>query len=164
MSIIYEALQKTQKKRQAALPTSIKATPSEVVKEAISKAEVEIESKDQAAPYEWVDILLMIAISGLFVVLVFACYGRVIAKHHAQKIQPIALSKPTVAMQPVFNLAVYKQKHLLNGVFLSGEDNFAMIDNKYVHVGDTVDGFTLIGLSLNFVKLQKGKDVIILKS
>jgi len=52
------------------------------------------------------------------------------------------------------------QQPVLNGVFFSGNEGYALINNRIVKQGDKVDGATVVGISLDEVVLERNGSVI----
>lgn len=137
MSIIYKALQKTQKNRE------IKNT---------SSAEV-------IAPgtLRWFDMSLIAVIFILLSIIAYA-YLPKITLHHTKETAAI---KP----QPIdsFNEAEFKNKYQVNGVFVSEQNKFVMINSQSFHIGDAVDGFTIVSIDNSNIKLQNPNHAVVLK-
>lgn len=150
MSIIYEALKKTQKKRQI-MASSQMAEP---------KASPKIRIH-QFQRLDLIDGAIVVLLISLLMAIAYQWQQRT----HGKKIATVS-AKPVakVIAPPKIDLVSYKQNHLLNGTFISKSDSFALINNKPFHLGDTVDGFKVVDLQLNYVKLKNDENVIILKS
>lgn len=136
VSIIYKALQKTQKNRDRVTTVSTaKRSPKLML---------------------WIDLGLITAIGILLFVVLHAYYPQ--AKHYFSK---KAIKTPLVA--PLINEVDYKNKHVLNGTFISDTTKIAMINNHYCHLGEIIDGMKLVSIDDNIVTLQNEKQVFILK-
>lgn len=164
MSIIYDALQKTQKNR--------------------NKSEKPLFLKKVKVSPIWIDIGIMAIITILVVFALVAYTPRVTHYFKTQKTQtklPDVIQKPapTAAVTPVIENPIllrqtetqeriafetaFKNKHILNGVFLSDQDKVALIDNHSFHIGDVVDDMMIVGINVNSIKLQNGKYTIIMQ-
>ena len=74
--------------------------------------------------------------------------------------------EPAISLTPpasMLNEAEFKNKHILNGVFLSHQENIALINNQAFHVGDTVENMEIVNISLNQVTLRDGKNTLQLR-
>ena len=49
---------------------------------------------------------------------------------------------------------------VLNGVFFSGNEGYALINNRVVKKGDVIDGATVVGIALDEVDLEAEGSVI----
>lgn len=165
MSIIYDALQKTQKNRQKPQKTFF--------------------LKKFRLPSIWFDLIILAIIATLLFMIIVAYYPRVVAyfkrPHVAEEKLPDVAQKPatTVTGQPVLPVApvsheaeiqaqiahetAYKSKNILNGVFLSDQEKVVLINNQTYHIGDVVDGMMIVNINSNSIKLQDGKHTIIMK-
>jgi len=52
--------------------------------------------------------------------------------------------------------------YVLSGVFISNNQQLAIINHRYYHVGDQIDGMNIIGMNINEVKLKDKDHVLIL--
>ncbi len=52
----------------------------------------------------------------------------------------------------------------LNGVFFSGEEGYALINNRFVRKGDKIEGATVVQILLDEVELESGSSIIKLSS
>jgi hypothetical protein len=66
--------------------------------------------------------------------------------------------------QPMIAEADYRAKHILGGVFVSPTETVAVINTKMVHLGDTLDGMKVASIDTKGVKLQRDQQVIVLSS
>ena len=142
MSIIYDALQKTQKNRENKQSHSIGMSPKRS---------------------QWLDVILGVVIVSLLVFVVVGYYPRWSAKK-AVVIQPKSV---VAAIQPVVKRSVeipYKGNLVLNGVFISDQEKLALINNQSLHVGDTVEGMKIVSVSQSSVKLRKEGQVFVLRT
>jgi hypothetical protein len=138
VSIIYKALQKTQKNRD-------RITTVSAVK------------KSTKNPH-WIDLGLITVIGILVFVILHAYYPQ--ASHYfTHKKNPVI----TPIAIPLINEADYKNKHTLNGTFISDTTKIAMINNQYHHLGEGVDGMKIVGIDDNLVTLQNDKQIFVLK-
>jgi hypothetical protein len=62
-------------------------------------------------------------------------------------------NKPAIPTEP-------QPTFVLNGVFFSGEEGYALINNRIVRKGDKIDGATVVGIALNEVELEAEGSVI----
>jgi hypothetical protein len=144
VSIIYNALQKTQKtlSQQPNLPRERK----------------------------WIDFLLFLIIAILTFVVFFAYYPKIQNYFHKPAVvkkKVVAVVAPPVAPAPkplVPTEMDYHGKLVLNGIFLSQTEKMALINNKPMHVGDVVEGKKIIDIDYNKVKLQDQSNILILRT
>lgn len=156
MSIIYDALQKTQKTRdaqaQAAEGPASNATAHRMVR---------------------LDIVLMAIIVVMLIVEIIMHYPRshqAVQPPHVAKAAPVVQPQPQAQTQPPLDAALntaledYRDNHTVNGVFMSEKDKLALIDSKPYHVGDDVDGMTIVAINMNSVKLRNLDRTVVLKA
>lgn len=134
MSIIYKALQKTQKNLE-------------------NKSQSISETKTSSRKHLWFDIALMIIIATL---LILAGYTYFPLLHFHKK---------TVIVQPVdiFNEMDFRNKYQVNGVFVSDQNKFVMINSQPYHIGDYVGGLMIVSIDYHDIKLQNANHVVMLK-
>jgi hypothetical protein len=141
VSIIYDALQKTQRNRS-----------------------VSRDIYPDRANYRarWIDIGLIAAVVLLSAFVIYA-YWPLITNHfkHASSVKTATVgakeSPPLVAAPVPDNL-------VLNGVLMSDQNQTALINNQFYHLGDAVGGMRIVSIELNNVKLQDGNKIVILKT
>jgi hypothetical protein len=151
VSIIYEALRKTQRNREfRKLPTRERF------------AARNLDSLDKG----------LIALIFFLVLIVVYLYLPHLFKHHAAQealIKPaavVAAATPVVAQaEPVAIVApVVTSNLVLNGVLLSDTEKLALINNKTYHVGDNVEGMRLLAIDFDSVKLNNGGKLLTLRT
>lgn len=173
MSIVYEALQKTQ------LEDDMQATLS---------------SQDHMTSDDWIDVSISLVIAFLLAAIIVVHYPQFNIKSESVSIiekSPIKNSLPAVSsMQNVtildvpddtvkptiesanlhgavkrlaqsqffpvapFDEAEYKLKHTLNGVFVSDDEKVAMVNNRFFNMGDSIDGMKIVSIEPDKIKLQ----------
>jgi len=155
VSIIYDALQKTQKNRAAV----VGAMPAE---KEIPRTVEKVIPLAKYKNIEWIDVLLLVVILCLLLAVIHASHHKW-KKYISQKqyAQVMLLNSQKQALQ-LEARAGFKKSHVLNGVFLSTNEKVALINNKSFHMGDTVDGMKLVSLELNKVKLQNSNSTLVL--
>jgi hypothetical protein len=129
VSIIYEALQKTQRQRsntQNALP------------------------RLKAQHWKWLDLGLIVTIICLLGVIAVAYFPHIV--RHAPKKLPVVVHPVAPPVLP--KKVEYKPNLILNGVMLAEDDEIALINNKSFHVGDTVEGLRVVSIRPETVKLR----------
>lgn len=52
----------------------------------------------------------------------------------------------------------------LNGVFLTTDDKVAVIDNKEYHIGENIEGMKIVSMDINSVTLQRDDDLVKINS
>jgi hypothetical protein len=137
VSIIYKALQKTQKNREK----DTRFSPEET---AVIKT-------------YWVDKALIATILALLTIVLYAYYPKLKNLHlfaHSVK----------YAAQPAVNEVEFKNKFVLTGIFISDQTKIAMINNQYVHLGDIIGNMRVVYIGDNLVKLQNQNQLITLEA
>lgn len=160
MSIMYEALQKTQLEGHA---------------QAIQS------SQDKMTRDDWLDVGISLTIAFLLAAIIVAHYPQFNIKSEnisiatsssannilpaAQAIQEVAVLKvpadttgpivqPKAALVESIDEADYKLKHTLNGVFVSDDEKVAMVNNRFFNIGDSIDGMKIVGIEPDKIKLE----------
>lgn len=141
MSIIYDALQKTQHNR---------AGTRDIYQEQMSKKS------------DMLDKGIFITIIVLSLIVAVAYFPRVLKHYSGQAThQTVAVVKPVpkAPVQVSLNL-------VLNGILIAGRDvdSVAIIDNQTYHIGDIVRGMKVMRIESNGVKLQRGNEYAILRT
>lgn len=141
MSIIYDALTKTQQHREETRET-------EEIYEAIEQPFVASSSLYSfTVPWKRISILLM---SGLFI---YAGFSFTIYRTTAASL------KHFTAM-PFYHEANYQTAMNLKGVFLSNHDKAVLVDNRFYRIGEAVNGMTVVDINEDHVKLQTYKGIL----
>lgn len=155
MSIINEALKKTEASIQK---NSAKETLSPV-------------KRPRSRPY--IFYILILAAGLILINLIFAIMHR--------KTQPIQVSEPVIAspipdMEPQNNQALPavtptplpeeqekpEKKFILNGIFFSDNDGYALVNNRIVRENDLVDGVKVEKITADTVELNNEGNIITL--
>jgi hypothetical protein len=141
VSIIYRALQKTQKAREKKITTPVQ--------------------QKLILPSHWL-LTSLIAVSAVLVTVLCLTYAPALKQHLLTNAKPIkAAAAP--AMQMVINEDKFKTQYVLNGIFLSDNSKIAMINNQYFHVGDALDGMRIVHICDKDVKLKNQNQTITLE-
>jgi hypothetical protein len=152
VSIIYDALQKTQRNR------------------ANNRDSLNIKRREA-----WID-LSIVGIIAVLLIMVTAAYLPRVIKHFKSSAHPVVQAAAatvvtdadkviSVTPEQEFTAVAGKNGNLvLNGVLLSTDDKLAMINNRSFHQGDIIDGMRIIDIELNKVKLQDGERILVLRS
>lgn len=147
MSIIYNALQKTQRNR--------------------SGRRTRFYHTAGVLPSRIMSIVSIITISALFAMAIYTVYKYFppLSSFHFAKTETPKVSKQLPTPPPIqhINQAVYKSKHFLNGVYVSDQEKFAMINFQMFHVGDMVDGLRVTSITTNSVTLQNNYDTVMMQ-
>lgn len=177
MSIIHEALKKTQKSMDAAhLPE--KPIQSAPIKRAPVKETPHLERKvrvphtpaaSEANPFPW-RLVGMGSILSLFLV---ATIGASSLLHFQPSFHAIsAFAKNAApsnqvrteyahnALQPI---SLASSHLILNGTMLEGRHRVAVINDQIYQIGDSVENKKITGISIDQVTLQDGKNVFELR-
>lgn len=133
VSIIYDALQKTQQR--------LGHTNKE---------------KNQKR-FDWLDLCFIVIIVLLIIAVIWAYFPK---KSPVIKKSLTSLPAPQqtdlqLTPKPVVRL-------LLQGVFLSNNEKVALINNQTLHVGDSIQGKKVISISFDQVKLQDENGILTL--
>ena len=140
MSIIYNALQKT----QAALSEKTAAPVASEPTVAASPV-----SKDEASRRDY----LLLSVAALLVLVA----GMTMQQHWPAPAQKqVALVKP---LPPVVMPSL-----VVNGIFLSAHDTMAIVNQKTLHIGDSISGMRVVGINLQGVRLQDHQHAVLLPS
>ncbi|RJO64325.1 MAG: hypothetical protein C4540_04230 [Candidatus Omnitrophota bacterium] len=159
MSIIYEALKKLGKH------------PAQ------HQAQVESPSIIQKAKTRPVAIYIILAITGMFIAKKGFDYLFPPLPNTPSSVQtaPVSPVQPAVHEAPLLPLpapAVVeneavpqtepREQYTLNGVFSSGNDSYALINNQIVRLGEKVDGATVEKITADSVELSTQEGQLIL--
>ena len=134
MSIIYRALQKTQKTREKTTADVLRMRPDWIIK----------------------------GMGGLIVLLFGAVLYSYLSSMHFPILHaaPVVKTPAPVPVQVVSEDA-FKTKYFLNGIFMSDKTKMAMINSQYFHIGDMIDGFRIYHICDKDVKLRNEHQQII---
>ncbi len=140
MSIIYEALKKTQEQRE---PIREMAAPVKKISAKRTKTRI--------------------FFYGMMIALIFLANYPAFKKNH-HPVKTIAkLTPPTAPVTPpaVTSPPVIQQPIVLNGIFISNQKQTALIDNQFYTLGDTIQGMKIISIETKSVKLQNANGSIL---
>lgn len=154
MSIIYDALKKVEKSSSINL-----------------KVKTEKESKPKFKIYL---LYLLVGCSGLFIAnILFSFFARplknninIVAKSQpALKIMhdmdiPLGAPKAAPSLETPISSPEENTKFVLNGLFFSQNEGYALINNRIVKEGDEIEGATVVEIRLNEVELQRAGSII----
>jgi hypothetical protein len=148
VSIIYEALKKTQRSREI---------KNHVARENKYPARL-IERLSIRTPYR-----VNLALGGIILTLTVLVLGGHVANafhHDAEVVKPQSVPVATAVIEePV------PAKHMvLKGVLLSDQDKMALINNQPYHVGDVVEGMKIVSIEFNSVILRQGDRKLVLRT
>lgn len=135
MSIIYDALQKTQRKR---MNTD--------------------ESNPRKRTMSYSTYIIIINILLIICLLAFAKIYNTIWDSKAKLLSAQTQLKDEQAA------TLKKDKFILSGMFISKEEKFVVINNKSLHEGDQIDGVEIVKISPSKVILSKNEEFFTLKS
>jgi len=129
LSIIYDALQKTQTVRQ---------TPT-----------IESPTKNKVVHSNKIFLLLLLAFS--------LCLSLFLYTHYYPHKKPSIPPAPLKIATPIAKHTPLKApiNLVLRGVFISDNEKVALINNKMLHVGDSYQGIKVLAIQLDKVKLKK---------
>lgn len=146
MSIIYDALKKVETSQA-------------------NDAKTKIDKGVKSKPKIYLLYALMICL-GLFMANIF--YGWLSQKKPADKKEPyLAPTPPTAALETNVSVEVEMETQkeslpafTLNGVFFSGGEGYALINNRIVKKGDKIGGATVVQIFLDEVELELDGSII----
>lgn len=155
MSIIYDALEKTQQDREK---YSDKPQPTSPTPPPSPKG-----PRFQRIQPVHVRIAFVVLLAGLV-------FGMLFINRH--RLAPLFKPKPVVKVvvapkpkpKPVSMEAEFRRKHSLKGVFLSPQERLALIDNNMIHEGDIIDGMLIMAINMGGVTVKNDHEVFILPS
>jgi type II secretory pathway component PulC len=140
VSIIYDALQKTQRHRS--------------VNRDGSQRQVSLKMKI-------IDKGLMLAIVLLSAVVLYAYHPFILKLFHRSAKVPLVAVVPAA---PALVYAAPPPNLVLNGVLMSDENQTALINNQFFHLGDVVNGMKIVSIELNNVRLQRENEIVVLRT
>lgn len=122
---------------------------------------------------DWIDVTLALIIAVLIGLLIIAHYPHhplVVAKT-THKTQPVVVatqeapqSLAPLPVRPSFDkakfIAQFESKHSLTGVFISENDKVALINNQFFNLGDSIDGFKLVSIESDLVRLKNNQTTL----
>ncbi len=139
MSILYDALKKTQ------------------LKSSVVNSTITITKKSKK--WSWL-IISLAALLGLLIA-AFSIYyitAKPKPKPQPEKPKMVGVKKPAPLPKPI----VKKVNLSLMGVFISDDEKVAMINNRLMHIGDVIEGMKVVSIELEGVKLGGNNTVITL--
>ena len=128
MSIIYDALNKTQQIR-------------------------ELKNKKETQNFSLKWLMFSISLIFLFCILLLLFF-----LFRQPEMTPVVVKKRDMPIAQKLPSSSY----VLSGVFISNNQQLAIINHRYYHVGDQIDGMNIIGMNINEVKLKDKDHVLIL--
>jgi hypothetical protein len=145
VSIIYEALRKTQRNRE--------------VRNMPTRERIAVRNLD------WLDKALVVFIITLFVfilILYWPHFTKQRPEQQAAVATPVTvqagMAAPVQTVIPAKEAAsvapASTNNLLLNGVLVSDNEKLALINKKMYHIGDNVDGLKILSIDINTVQLQ----------
>jgi hypothetical protein len=136
VSIIYDALNKTQEIRSRLAVPKIK-------KKAIAYYRLGF--------YVGLELIFI-----LLLIVTLLGYPRY--KNYSAAKKPVTIAVKPRAVRPIHP----KKPYILNGIFLSDTDSIAIINNVHYHLGDQVEGMNIIEIKEDLVKLKDKSHTIVL--
>ena len=145
MSIIYEALRKTQRNRE--------------VRNMPARERVAVRN------WDWLDKALVVFILVLLVFIVFLYWQHMVKRPSPQQVAsvaaPVQVTMPTSTV--VSAAPVVPADLILNGVLLSDNEKLALINKKSFHIGDSVVGMKIISIEIDSVQLDNNGQIVTLR-
>lgn len=142
MSIIYDALTKTQKNTPHSKALFLRAATLRHI--------------------NWINGLLISAVIGLSILTLFTYYPKYKTLLHKPAIHPVVLTSSTPIAPQLPVEKIYRGALQLNGVFISDHEKIALINSQTHALGDMVDGKKIISIEYSGIKLQEGNTIFIL--
>lgn len=148
MSIIYDALQKTQQRlddKETVLNHNINSS-------------------------RWLLIILILLVTTLLFLTIWGMYknnyifqAKSLPYKKANLVKEKTNQKNILSQQKRMNAIAQENSNLqLQGVFVSDQERIAIINNKLLHIGDSINGKKLISIEFNQVKLQETDRILTL--
>jgi len=145
VSIIYEALRKTQRNRE--------------VRNMPARERVAVRN------WDWLDKALVVFILVLLVFIVFLYWQHMVKRPSPQQVAsvaaPVQVTMPTSTV--VSAAPVVPADLILNGVLLSDNEKLALINKKSFHIGDSVVGMKIISIEIDSVQLDNNGQIVTLR-
>lgn len=141
VSIIYDALQKAQRHREM----SYRAPSLEQPKKTLNPLQIMV----------FIITLLLLAVIGLGMTYLTMPLNK---PRHKPVLTSQAPAKPI--SKPIVRIVKLK----LNGVFLSNDENVAMINQDMYRLGDVIEGLKIVSIQLDSVVLQNDKQTLELRA
>ena len=135
MSIIYDALTKVQKSKRS----------------------------EKLSLFDWL-LFITILLLSLFIVFYFVS-NKEKRSHHNMVTNNTTSSmqdKKTTIINPT--QIDYTGNMIINGIFISGNDKFAIINNQTVHIGDMVENKKIVAIDYNAILLQDSLHIYVIKN
>jgi hypothetical protein len=146
VSIIYEALRKTQRNRE--------------VRNMPARERVAVRNLD------WLDKALVVFIITLLIFILILYWPHLFKQHAQQPVATAAVPVQLTAPAPtVVSVAPVTSANLtLNGVLISDNEKLALINKKTYHIGDNVEGMKIISIEINSVELDNNGQIVTLRT
>ncbi len=158
MSIVYDALTKTQKN--------------------IENRRHIFSQNNQTRNFNWFNALLLSIIFGLTILALVAYYPKlshILPNPFANQSKKKGITAPTnqlIASQAArlptvdspLSEIMYQGSLQLSGVFISEQEKIAVINGQSIHIGDIVDGKKIISIDYEKVRLQDKNRIFVIKT
>lgn len=144
MSIIYDALQKTQRQLN-------------------SKIQFDYPKSHR----NWFDIVLRVVIVILLFFVTLTYYPKIknyFAQNKHAQIQQVKPQPPIMAVAPAPLPYQPPKKLVLNGIFISDQENLALINDRLLKIGETVDGSKVVNITAKRVTMEAEGHLFVLDS
>lgn len=160
MSIINEALRKTQQSRKNVkekhVPEKVKPTQTAAPMAARKPVVKQPESKKSFHFPVNVRTASLLTVTALLAIMAYDHYQRLTP--------PEKPAKPAPIMQVVAKPPVPKSKVTFEGVFLTENENIAFINKQSLKLGDTINGMRIVAITGDTVDLQSNQGVLRIKA
>ena len=159
MSIIYDALKKTQQARAKKVQIEVEIAPAPIASmlnttAALSYPKFKFPSLKPFIKFKTSKSNLFVIVTSilLFMILIAQLYR-------------LSHTNETVGFQPKESISQAQADPLiLNGIFTSDRIKIAMINDQSFHVGDMISGMKIVDIQYDGVKLKNKNHLIVLKS
>jgi hypothetical protein len=139
LSIIYDALQKIQMTHQKKI------------------------DKNYSDKFDTLIIYILVILSTLIIMLEFPIIK---AKYLTKPIQlvkkNIVSPKPLKTEMQLVNVEEFKSKYRVNGIFFSNEQKVALINDKFLNIGDKIETFKIVNIYNDHLILKNSHQMITL--
>jgi len=173
VSIIYDALKKTQKAREQERVSAPIKVKGRAIRQKASKMLLAIRQK----LWKKKKSVMIVCFSSIIIMLLAYSWAHLPSLHRLAKESEFHSASLDAKLRSAWRVVVsnlpkrrqiiesqYRNKHVLDGVFLSENETVAMINKKMVRMGDKVDGMTVRSIDTDGVQMQHDDQIIFLQA
>ncbi len=145
--MIYEALQKTQGEGETHVMLST--------------------AEDVMTQDDWIDVSISLVIAFLLATLIVVHYPQFNTHSESismkKNITTANLSAKSVVATTGPAQIKFQTGHMLNGVFVSGDEKVAMVDNRFFSIGDMIEDKMIVNIQPDHIKLKNNNGLFELR-